>query len=65
VSFLQSNGRYQNALSSTANPEQFARELQKAGYATDPQYARKVAQIARQMSTYQTIASSDNALIRG
>lgn len=65
VSFLQSNGRYQNALSSTENPEQFARELQKAGYATDPQYARKVTQIARQMSTYQTIASSDATLTRG
>jgi flagellar protein FlgJ len=65
VSFLQSNGRYQNALSSTENPEQFARELQKAGYATDPQYARKVTQIARQMSTYQAIASSDTAPTRG
>ena len=65
VSFLQSNGRYEKALNATENPEQFARELQKAGYATDPQYARKVAQIARQMSTYQTIASSDTALTRG
>jgi len=58
VSFLQSNGRYEKALSSTANPEQFARELQKAGYATDPQYARKVSQIARKLSTYQMIAAN-------
>ena len=58
VSFLQSNGRYDKALSSTANPEQFARELQKAGYATDPQYARKVSQIARKLSTYQMIAAN-------
>ncbi|WP_324733910.1 flagellar assembly peptidoglycan hydrolase FlgJ [Pseudomonas paeninsulae] len=65
VSFLQSNGRYEKALDATQNPEQFARELQKAGYATDPQYARKVAQIARQMSTYQAIASSDTAPTRG
>jgi flagellar protein FlgJ len=65
VSFLQSNGRYEKALDATQNPEQFARELQKAGYATDPQYARKVTQIARQMSTYQTIASSDTAPTRG
>ncbi|SFO87945.1 flagellar assembly peptidoglycan hydrolase FlgJ [Pseudomonas borbori] len=65
VSFLQSNGRYEKALDATQNPEQFARELQKAGYATDPQYARKVSQIARQMSTYQTIASSDTAPTRG
>ncbi|KIQ02580.1 MULTISPECIES: flagellar assembly peptidoglycan hydrolase FlgJ [Pseudomonas] len=58
VSFLQSNGRYEKALSSTANPEQFARELQKAGYATDPQYAKKVSQIARKLSTYQMIAAN-------
>jgi peptidoglycan hydrolase FlgJ len=57
VSFLQGNGRYQKALASTDKPEQFARELQKAGYATDPQYARKIAQIARQMQTYQTVAA--------
>ncbi|WVM92817.1 hypothetical protein ULG90_00715 [Halopseudomonas pachastrellae] len=42
MSFLESNGRYSKALSSTANPDTFFRELQSAGYATDPQYARKV-----------------------
>ncbi len=57
VSFLQGNGRYEKALAVTDKPEQFARELQKAGYATDPQYARKIAQIARQMQTYQTVAA--------
>jgi flagellar protein FlgJ len=64
VSFLQGNGRYEKALASTDKPEQFARELQKAGYATDPQYARKIAQIARQMQTYQTVAATDGALTR-
>lgn len=38
VSFLQGNDRYQNALDSAANPERFMQELQRAGYATDPQY---------------------------
>ncbi|MEX6503082.1 flagellar assembly peptidoglycan hydrolase FlgJ [Pseudomonas zhanjiangensis] len=65
VSFLQSNGRYQGALKSTDNPERFVRELQQAGYATDPQYARKVSQIARQMQTYQTIAAVDMPPARG
>ncbi len=46
VNFLQDNGRYQDALESADNPERFVRELQQAGYATDPQYARKVPQIA-------------------
>ncbi|MFJ7788551.1 flagellar assembly peptidoglycan hydrolase FlgJ [Pseudomonas sp. NPDC096925] len=49
VSLLQSNSRYQDALDSADNPEQFARELQKAGYATDPGYAKKIISIARQM----------------
>ena len=51
VSLLQSNSRYQDALDSADNPEQFARELQKAGYATDPGYARKIISIAQQMQS--------------
>jgi flagellar protein FlgJ len=61
VSFLQNNQRYDNALDSAANPKTFVRELQRAGYATDPQYANKVAQIAKQMQTYQAVASVDVA----
>ncbi len=64
VSFLQGNGRYEDALASADKPEQFVRELQKAGYATDPQYARKISQIARKMQTYQTIASADTSTTR-
>ncbi|NWC82294.1 flagellar assembly peptidoglycan hydrolase FlgJ [Pseudomonas putida] len=51
VNLLQGNSRYQDALDSADNPEQFARELQKAGYATDPGYAKKIISIARQMQT--------------
>ncbi|MHC5347900.1 flagellar assembly peptidoglycan hydrolase FlgJ [Pseudomonas sp. A46] len=57
VSFLENNNRYDNALDVADKPEQFVRELQKAGYATDPQYARKITQIARGMQTYQTVAA--------
>ncbi|MBC9250406.1 flagellar rod assembly protein/muramidase FlgJ [Pseudomonas alcaligenes] len=64
VSFLQGNGRYQEALDATDNPERFVRELQEAGYATDPQYARKIAQIARQMQTYQAVAAADSSTTR-
>ncbi|WP_442108969.1 flagellar assembly peptidoglycan hydrolase FlgJ [Pseudomonas sp. NUPR-001] len=49
VSLLQNNSRYKDAVSSADNPEQFAKELQKAGYATDPDYARKIISIARQL----------------
>jgi peptidoglycan hydrolase FlgJ len=49
VNFLEGNGRYKQALARTENPDTFFRELQQAGYATDPQYARKISQIARQL----------------
>lgn len=61
VDFLKGNGRYQDALEVADKPEKFVRELQAAGYATDPQYARKIAQIARQMQTYQVIAAADGS----
>lgn len=64
VSFLQNNGRYEKALSSTENPERFVKELQQAGYATDPQYARKISQIARKMQTYQAVAAADSGTTR-
>jgi len=47
VNFLQSNPRYQQALSVKHDPVAFARALQKAGYATDPQYADKLIAIMR------------------
>lgn len=64
VSFLQGNGRYEKALNVTENPERFVKELQQAGYATDPQYARKISQIARKMQTYQAIAAADGSTTR-
>ena len=58
VTLLQSNNRYQEVVKSADNPEQFVRELQKAGYATDPDYASKISQIARQMTSYQNYAAA-------
>ncbi|HCW90173.1 MAG TPA: flagellar assembly peptidoglycan hydrolase FlgJ, partial [Marinobacter sp.] len=45
VDFLESNPRYRAALESADNPDQFAEQLQKAGYATDPDYAAKIRRI--------------------
>ncbi|WP_437884221.1 flagellar assembly peptidoglycan hydrolase FlgJ [Pseudomonas sp. LRF_L74] len=60
VDFLQDNGRYSDALGARGDSERFMRELQEAGYATDPRYANKVNQIARQIpSVYQTVAALD------
>ncbi|MDH1572749.1 MULTISPECIES: flagellar assembly peptidoglycan hydrolase FlgJ [Pseudomonas] len=57
VSLLQNNSRYQEAVKAADKPEQFVQELQKAGYATDPNYASKISQIARQMKSYESYAS--------
>lgn len=58
VTLLQSNNRYKEVLNAADKPEQFVRELQKAGYATDPEYASKISQIAKQMKTYQSYVST-------
>lgn len=58
VTLLQSNNRYQEVLKSADKPEQFVRELQKAGYATDPDYASKISQIAKQMKSYENYAAA-------
>jgi len=45
VDFLQSNSRYDEALSSAEDPKAFIISLQEAGYATDPAYAEKIINI--------------------
>lgn len=45
VQFLKQNPRYQQALSKVDSNEGFIRGLQKAGYATDPAYAKKIISI--------------------
>ncbi|MFT4907599.1 MAG: flagellar protein FlgJ [Oleispira sp.] len=43
--FLQSQ-RYEKAMAAGTDVEQYAKELQQAGYATDPKYAQKITRIA-------------------
>lgn len=45
TTFLQNSGRYRHALDSGGDGNQFAEQLQKAGYATDPAYAGKIKRI--------------------
>ncbi len=45
VHFIKNNPRYESALMKTSNVGQYMRELQRAGYATDPSYADKVLHI--------------------
>lgn len=45
VSFLHRNPRYGRALQHVSDPVRFTRELQRAGYATDPAYSRKILKL--------------------
>jgi flagellar protein FlgJ len=52
VALLRDNPRYEGALGKGADTHAFAQALQKAGYATDPNYAHKLtatAQAVRQL----------------
>lgn len=45
VSFISDSPRYQQAIQSAANPQAYFDNLQKAGYATDPNYASKIMKV--------------------
>lgn len=45
---LSSNPRYENVLANSRDASSFAQGLQKAGYATDPNYAAKLTRIINQ-----------------
>jgi flagellar protein FlgJ len=51
VALLRSNPRYSGALNSGNNVHAFASALQQGGYATDPDYARKVTAVAHQVTS--------------
>lgn len=45
VNFLRSSPRYDKALDATGDSQHYFTELQRAGYATDPEYANKINRI--------------------
>lgn len=51
INFLSNNPRYESALEKSSDVEHFLQGIQKAGYATDPQYANKI------MSTLKRVSS--------
>jgi flagellar protein FlgJ len=55
--FIARNPRYQQALERAADPKAYVQALQRAGYATDPQYAHKIMQIHDQLAA---LASDPN-----
>ncbi len=60
VRFVQENPRYQQALKSASDSTDYIRELHKAGYATDPDYADKVLSVkARVVSGFSPSQTSE------
>lgn len=60
--FLQ-QPRYQRALEHSNNADQFIRSLHEAGYATDPEYYKKIKNIVNQYFP-ENVASADQGLTR-
>lgn len=46
---IANNPRYQQAMQNTHDAGAYAHALQRAGYATDPQYGKKLTQVIRQL----------------
>jgi flagellum-specific peptidoglycan hydrolase FlgJ len=51
--FFQQNGRYASAMAARGDPRQFAREINRDGYATDPGYAAKLIGLMDRYNLYQ------------
>lgn len=51
ISFLKDNPRYKQALENTNTAKDWGFQLQKAGYATDPEYGKKIASIVSRLSS--------------
>jgi len=71
VQFLKQNPRYAETLSSVDSNEAFVKGLQKAGYATDPAYAKKIMSILgrEQLSSIEkptvNLTQADTRLVGG
>lgn len=52
VAFLQTSPRYQEALQHDGDAERFVEGLQSAGYATDPNYAKKIKEILQRSGVF-------------
>jgi flagellar protein FlgJ len=48
ASLLRKNPRYENVLANAQDVNGFAQGLQRAGYATDPDYAAKLTRLIKQ-----------------
>ncbi|WP_102795750.1 flagellar assembly peptidoglycan hydrolase FlgJ [Bowmanella denitrificans] len=49
VDFIRDNPRYQHAIGQSGDSRRYFQELQKAGYATDPNYSDKIMQVMERL----------------
>lgn len=49
---IRQNPRYENVMANMHNPQAYAKAMQQAGYATDPQYASKLANVIMKVSSW-------------
>ena len=59
VEFIRTNPRYRQALELAGDDQAYIREIHKAGYATDPQYADKVLNILNGEVMQRSLAGLD------
>ena len=59
--FLQANPRYRDALQAGADAPGFVRALAEAGYATDPDYAKKINRIMNSEALLDTVSGLKEA----
>ena len=57
--FITNNQRYKDALQQGTDADRYVEELQKAGYATDPQYAEKIKQIMNNETFKAAVAEGE------
>ncbi len=50
ISFIKENPRYSKAKDKSYSPDEYFEEIQRAGYATDPNYADKLKNISRKIA---------------
>ncbi len=60
TNFILNNQRYEKAVKSAADPENFIESIHKAGYATDPDYSKKVLEIFKRISNLTQISDTSD-----
>jgi flagellar protein FlgJ len=51
ANLMRNNTRYENVMANLDNVQGYAKAMQKAGYATDPNYAEKLTSVIKKVSS--------------